>query len=127
MLLSVGAFFDGDRIDNDITIRLRPGRHFRSETSCQVRDVELPKRDFTPNILSQKFDFSFTADMGTSLFAHYNDADEIVSLNARLQWRYKLGLDLFVVFNENWDASGFDDRTTRDRRITVKLTHLFQL
>ena len=127
MIFTMGEFFDGDRVESDLTVRVRPGRRFRSETSWQLRDVELPQGAFTTNILRQKFDLSFTADMGASLLAQYNDADEILSLNARFQWRYKPGSDLFVVFNENWDAPDFDDRTTRDRRITVKLTHLFQL
>jgi hypothetical protein len=126
LYLVAGEFYDGDRFESDLSVRLRPGRHFRAETSWGLRDVELPEGNFETNIYSQRFEFSFTADMGASLFAQYNDADDEISVNARFQWRYRPGSDLFIVFNENWDAPGFNDRTTRDRRITLKLTHLFQ-
>ncbi len=124
--LTAGEFFNGDRIESDISIRFRPSRYFSAETEWDFKDVNLPAGNFETNIYRQRFNVSFTADMMASLFAQYDDAEEIASVNARFQWRYRPGSDLFIVFNENWDAPGLSNRITRDRRITVKLAHLFQ-
>jgi hypothetical protein len=126
LFLVAGEFYDGDRFESDLTVQLRPGRHFRTSTSWGLSDVKLPEGNFETNIYRQRFDVSFTANMGASLIAQYSDADELVAVNARFQWRYRPGSDLFIVFNENWDAPSLSERTTQDRRITVKLTHLFQ-
>ena len=41
----------------------------------------------------------------------------------RMQWIYRPGADLFVVYNESWDAPNFDDLRGRDRQIIVKFTY----
>ena len=49
-----------------------------------------------------------------------------MSLNLRFNWIYKPGADLFVVFNQSWDAPKFSDMTRRDRQVIIKFTYLFQ-
>ena len=41
-------------------------------------------------------------------------------------WIYKPGADLFVVYNENWDAPTFSTRETTQRQLIVKFTYLWQ-
>ncbi len=39
---------------------------------------------------------------------------------------YRPGADLFVVYNENWNAPTFSARETRDRQLIVEFTYLSQ-
>jgi hypothetical protein len=50
---------------------------------------------------------------------------ELLSANVRFNWIYRPGADIFLVFNETWDAAGFGQRTQRDRQAVLKVTYLF--
>ncbi len=120
-----GSFYDGDRRSQGLDLRLRPGSHFRSESSWQHQHVELPGGAFDINLFRQRLTLAMTPDLSTSAFVQFNDAAELLSLNLKLNWIYRPGADLFLVFNETWDATGFGQRTRRDRQAILKLTYLF--
>jgi hypothetical protein len=122
-----GEWFDGGGRSIKLTLRVRPSRFLRTETDWEHDRAHLAAGKFATNIVRQRLDVSFTPDATASLFAQYNDAADLLSLNARLAWRYRPGSELFLVFDQNWNAAGFDAPSTRDRRITLKLTHLFRL
>ena len=51
--------------------------------------------------------------------------------NIRFNWiyrpgAYRPGADLFVVYNENWNAPSCSARETRDRQLIIKFTYLYQ-
>jgi hypothetical protein len=56
----------------------------------------------------------------------YNEGEEELGLNLRFNWIYRPGADLFVVFNQTWQAPGLSDVATLDRQIVVKFTYLVQ-
>jgi hypothetical protein len=124
--IQVGEFFEGDRETASLTLSTRFSKHFRTETSYNAADVSLPQGDFTTQIIGQKLNVSFTPDLRLNAFVQYNDAAEVLAANLRFNWIYRPGADLFVVFNQNWDAPSFSDRVRRDRQLIVKFTYLFQ-
>ncbi len=86
----------------------------------------MPEGDFRTTLYSAGFDVSFTPDLRLNTLAQYNDAAELVGVNVRFNWIYKPGADLFVVYNENWDAPTFSARETTLRQLIVKFTYLWQ-
>ena len=121
-----GNFFGGERDQVTATVEFRPSRFFRAGTSIAAADVRLPQGDFTTSIYGQRLSFSFTTDLRLNAFLQYNDAAELVGANVRFNWIYRPGADLFVVFNQNWDAPTFDRRQVKDRQFIVKYTYLFR-
>jgi hypothetical protein len=120
-----GSFYDGDRLSRGISLRLRPGSHFRSESTWEHQEVELPAGAFDINLYRQRLLFAVTPDLSTAAFVQLNDAAELLSLNLRFNWIYRPGADLFLVLNESWDATGFGQRTRRDRQAILKVTYMF--
>ena len=120
-----GAFYDGNRLAQGVTLRLNPGRHFRSETSWTHNDIDLPSGAFATNLVRQRLQYAFTPDLSTAALLQWSDAAELLGANLRLRWTYRPGADLFVVFNQTWDAPGLGSRTVRDRQAILKLTYLF--
>jgi len=120
-----GGFYDGNRLAHGVSLRLRPGRHFRSESSWDRHHVELPTGTFDTNLFRQRLAVAVTPDLSTAAFVQFNDAAELLSMNLRLNWIYRPGADVFLVFNETWDAPGFGRRAQRDRQAILKLTYLF--
>ncbi len=124
--VSVGEFFDGDRLSTSASLDARVSRFFGARTSFNYDDVDLPGGDFITRLFSQRLDFAFTPDLVANAFAQFNEAAELVSMNLRFNWIYRPGADLFVVYNENWNAPTFSSRDTLGRTLTVKFTYLWQ-
>jgi len=124
--LADGGFYDGDRLGIFSMVRLRPSRHFRGEASWSYNDVVLPAGAFTTNVYRLRLDAAFTPEHLLGALLQYDDAGELVGANLRYNWIYRPGADLFVVYNESWDAPSLGALTTSDRRFIVKFTYLFQ-
>ena len=124
--INIGPFFEGDRESYNLTTVFRASKHLRSELVWNTNDVKLPQGDFKTQVYGLRLDLSFTPDLRLNTFVQYNDAAELVGLNLRLNWIYKPGADLFVVYNENWDAPTFSARDTIRRELIVKYTYFWQ-
>lgn len=120
-----GSFYDGTRLAHGMSLGLRPGRHFRSESSWDRHHVELPGGAFDTNLFRERLTLALTPDLSAAAFAQWSDTADLLSMNLRLNWSYKPGSDVFLVFNETWDAPAFGRRTERDRQAILKLTWLF--
>jgi hypothetical protein len=121
-----GDFFDGERSYVNLTTLFRASRFFRAETLWAWNDVKLPQGEFTTSIYSALLNVSFTPDLRVNTLMQYNDAAELVGLNVRFNWSYRPGADLYVVYNENWNAPTFSARESTRRQLIVKLTYLWQ-
>ncbi|MEM7480867.1 MAG: DUF5916 domain-containing protein [Acidobacteriota bacterium] len=121
----VGEFFDGDRTGIEGTVRWRPNRFFRTETSYFYNDIELPAGDFSTTLLRQRAALAFTPDLSLNGLVQYSDAAELLGVNLRLRWTYRPGSDLFVVYNETWDAPSLGDPRERERQLIFKLSYLW--
>lgn len=119
---SKGGFFDGDRLNNNITVNYRPSPYFRSETEWGYNDVDLPGGSFTTNVVRQRFNVSLSPNLSVNSFIQYLDTEDLLSMNTRFNWIYKPGADVFIVYNQNWV-----DGATQDRALILKFTYLWAL
>jgi hypothetical protein len=74
----------------------------------------------------QRFAVALTPRVLTSFFVQYNHLAELWSVNFRLNWIYRPGSDIFVVYRQTWDPSRDGASPRLDRRFIVKFTYLFQ-
>jgi hypothetical protein len=123
---TAGEFYDGDRQSGSLLFRLRPSRHVRSETTWEISNVSLPTGEFTANVFRERFAYALTPKVLANLFLQYNDLSEIASVNLRFSWNYRPGSDVFLVYNETWNAPTLGDLTRKDRQVMLKATYLFQ-
>ncbi len=112
--ISSGDFFDGTRDWLNVTIHMRGTRFFNAETVIDWNDVDLKEGAFVTRILGERLSVTFTPDLRVNAFLQYNDAAELVAANVRFNWIYRPGADLFLVYNETWDAP--DVQRHRDPR-----------
>ena len=119
-----GGFFDGERTAHGTALRLRPSRFLRAESSWDRNRVELPGGAFTTNLFRERLQVNLTPDLATSAFAQFSDAAELLAANLRIGWTYRPGADVFLVFNQTWDAPALGLRTERDRQMILKMTYL---
>ncbi len=120
-----GGFYGGTRTAHGLTLSLRPGRHLRSETNWDRHDVSLPTGNFATDLLRQRLHLSLTPDLGLDALVQHSDAAGLLAMNLRVQWIYRPGADLFLVYNQTWDAPSLGSRQQRDRQLILKVTYLF--
>jgi hypothetical protein len=122
-----GSFYGGDRLSGAVNLGVRASRHVRSDTTWGYDNIELPGGTFTSHIVRQRVGLSFTPTLFTNTYIQYNDAAELLSVNLRFNWLYRPGAEIFLIYNQNWDAPAFSDLSAGDRQVIVKLTYLFEL
>ena len=122
---SRGGFFDGDRLNSNVTVNYRPSPYFRSETEWGYNDVDLPGGSFTTHVVRQRFNVSLSPNLSVNSFIQYLDTEGLLSMNTRFNWIYKPGADIFLVYNQEWETG--DGTLPADRAIILKFTYLFIL
>ncbi|MBI4444829.1 MAG: carbohydrate binding family 9 domain-containing protein [Acidobacteria bacterium] len=74
--------------------------------------------------LNSRFNFALSRKWLTSTLIQYNSTNDLVGVNFRLNYIYRTGDDLFIVFNNFRSGEGFDRQL--DRSLVLKLTHSFE-
>ena len=123
---TLGDFYTGKRTTGSSRVTTRINKHLNMATSWNHNNVDLPQGSFVTNVLQQRVNLALTPDLFFNTFAQINDADDLFAINARLNWIYKPGADLFLVYNQQWDTSG-DAFTAINRAVIVKFTYLLIL
>ena len=97
---------------------------FSFQINYGINRIELAGMEpSTFHLLNTTFNFALSRKWLTSTVLQYNSSDDVVGLNFRLNYIYRPGDDLFIVFNEFRDRSGAT--IDLDRQFIVKFTHSF--
>ena len=132
-----GDFFDGDISSLDLGVVARLSKYLRASLSLNQTAIDLPARAddaADPNDTSlpaSEFDFTliqgqigvrFTTTLFLDTLLQYNTDIEDFSSDLRLNWKYRPGSDIYVVYRERRDIEGETTDLT-DRVFTVKWTY----
>ena len=124
--LLTGRFYDGERTSGNVTLRVRPNRFLRSETTMEVNHVKLGAGAFVSKVYRQRLAMALTPEVLMNVFAQFNDLSQLASVNARFGWNYRPGSDIFLVYNQTWDGPAVSSLNRRDRQLMLKFTRLLQ-
>jgi Domain of unknown function (DUF5916) len=111
--LNWGDFYDGTRTESEARIEWRTGKYVSLSADAQRNRISLPAGDFTVNELGGRIDFAFSPALFGAVFGQWNDEDEEILLNFRVEWIPKPGTDFFFVVNQGtrtamtpWESTG---------------------
>jgi hypothetical protein len=122
----VGGFFSGDKQTLRLSSIAKPSSHFSYELNYEYNDVDLLEGDFVTHLVGTRLNYSFSNRLFTSAFIQWNSDAELAAVNLRLNYIYKLGSDLFIVYNENRRTADLRPGIL-DRSLIVKFTYLLRL
>ncbi len=122
---TVGGFFGGDILATELGPEIRINRRFSASVNYGLNKASLPQGDFTVNVLNTRLDFNISNRLLTSTTFQYNSADNEMLVNWRLNYIYRPGDDLFIVYNEGRDFSSGLLTGLINRTLLVKFTHSF--
>jgi hypothetical protein len=108
------------------SVSTSPGIHLSLRGGYTFSRASMPGGDFDVQLVSLRAGYAFTTRLSLNTLAQYNSLSRDVSVNARLNFIYRPGSDLFLVLNEERgsDLSAWD---LRDRGIRLKVAYLARL
>jgi hypothetical protein len=121
-----GYYAGGTRLNlsGELGYRFQPYLSFM--LSFSYNDIQLPspwnRKTFW--LIGPRIDVTMTNKLFFTAFAQYNEQQDNVNLNTRIQWRYKPASDLFIVYTDNYFPENFGVKT---RAFVVKLTYWWNI
>lgn len=119
------GFYTGRRQDYTAQLEWRASRFFFVGTSWQWRQIRLPQGNFDVQIGSLRLNTTFSPDLSLNTIAQYDNQSKQLGLNARLKWIVRPGNELFLVWNQNYDADR-DHFHARAAQVTTKAAWTFR-
>lgn len=101
-----GDFFNGSSVQSNYSLNWRTSRFLTVGLDYERNRVRLPEGNFRTNLFGTRLDYAFTPDVFGSVFAQWNDQDQLGILNYRLQWIPELGTRFFLILNQEYDTVG---------------------
>ena len=118
-------FYGGTRHNVSATAGLRASSHVSTELQYSRNDVKLPYGDFLVNLAILRVDYAFTPRATVRSLTQYNSLTHEVTNGVRLNFIYRPGSDLYIVYNDlqqtNLPHGAF---VPGDRQLVVKLNYL---
>ena len=124
----LGSYYTGKRYKFALENSYRPSGRLSIETDYEVNWVRLPEGNFNIQVLSNRLIYSFSTDFYVKLFAQWNNDTEQANVNILLNYRFRPGSDIYVVFDQGYardpdlDPSGA--WAERNRAALVKMSYM---
>jgi hypothetical protein len=100
-----GDFYTGTITESEFLSLWRINKFLTTTLSYGRNWVNVPKGNFTTDLINLRFDYALTPNAFGSFFSQWNTEDEEVILNYRLQIIPKIGADFFFILNQVYDTS----------------------
>ncbi len=121
-----GYYANGTRLNlsGEIGYRLQPYLSFA--INFNYNDIRLPNpwNNKTFWLVGPRLDVTMTNKLFFTAFVQYNEQQDNVNLNTRIQWRYKPASDLYIVYTDNYFPEHFG---IRNRALVVKFTYWWNI
>lgn len=122
--LTGGEFFHGERRSLGVGGGWRASHRLSLELTANRNDIRLPDRDFEADLYGARVRYSHSTRLFGSAFVQYNQAQEQLVTNLRMNLIHAPLSDLFLVYTER---RGLDGSGVRERLLTAKLTRMIAL
>lgn len=122
-----GGYYDnGTRLNltADVGYRFQPYVSIALSTSYNNINLPQPWGNHKFWLIGPRADVTLTNKLFFTTFVQYNNQQNNVNLNTRLQWRYKPASDLFFVYTDNYLPAPF---SVRNRAMVLKWTYWWNL
>lgn len=121
-----GYYADGKRFNltTDLGYRFQPYVSIALSSSYNKINMVAPWNTTVFWLIGPRLDVTMTNKLYLTAFMQYNEQQDNINLNTRLQWRYAPASDLFIVYTDNYLPSPFN---VRNRALVLKLTYWWNI
>ena len=108
MQVEFGEFYSGTRRGFSINATARPNAKLSIEPFIEFNRITLPDEEFDANAFGGRVSYSFSTTLFTKLFTQWSTDRDVLSANFLLNYIYRPGSDLYIVFDQNYDTRDGD-------------------
>ncbi len=113
-----GDFYTGKRTEWYLGTVFHINNNISLRSSVAQNYITLPEGTFTINEFEGRIDMAISPDLFGTVFGQWNNEDEEVLLNFRVNWIPTPGTNLFFVVNQGFDTFGGSWRSTNTTVLT---------
>ncbi len=98
-----GGFYTGKIKTFEGEAGFNISKHFNINTSYTFNKVILPQGNVNTHELASYINYAFNTRLNISFFGQWNSLENVMLYNFRLHWIPKIGSDIYLVYNTNYD------------------------
>ncbi|RLD49854.1 MAG: hypothetical protein DRI94_10235 [Bacteroidetes bacterium] len=98
-----GGFYTGKIRTFEAETGLNINKHLNINASYTFNKVILPEGNVNTHELASYINYAFNTKLNISFFGQWNSLENVMLYNFRLHWIPKIGSDIYLVFNTNYD------------------------
>jgi hypothetical protein len=124
---SAGQFYNGKKYSLESKLNWRIQPYFQTNIQINYNYINLPNPHPTASIwlIGPRFDVTFNKSLFWNTLVQYNNQQESLSINSRIQWRFAPLSDMFIAYNDNYNTNA--PLSPRFRSINLKLSYWLNL
>jgi hypothetical protein len=116
------GFYGGDNLELTWSPLFKPSANLSLAPAYQFTKLDLPRGRFTSHLINSQINYAFNNRWLTSTTLQYSNLTRLVASNVRLNYIYRPGDDLFVIYNESRTLENGLIVGTLNRSFIVKMT-----
>lgn len=119
-----GDFYTGTRKELQLSLDWNLSKNFKMSTDWERNTVALAHDKFVADEVGGRFEYEFSSKLYSSLFGQWNNEDDEIILNYRINWIPKAGSYFYFVVNQRLST---ESRSIKIENTTIlaKLIWLF--
>ncbi len=122
-----GGFFGGTRWNVGGELAWRPSRRFNVTFRYDLNDIDLPGGGFITRLMRVTTEMNFSSNLSWINLVQYDNASEVLGVNARLRWIPEAGQEALIVLNHTLEDPDNDNVfQSRLADVSVKLAYTFR-
>jgi hypothetical protein len=119
------GFFGGNSTELVLSPQFRLSEAFSVDLVYSLNDVDLPFGEFTSHVVNTRANYAFSNKWLTSTTVQYSNLDNFVNFRFRLNYIYRPGDDIFLIYNEGRNTNELDPDALLGRSLMMKWTYSF--
>ncbi len=131
LALEHGGLFDGTQTKMTSSVQWKVNRHLTFFQDYETAFIDFAKESFRTHIAQSRIHFSLSTKFFINSLIQYDNESDELGLNFRLNYQFREGRDLFLVYNVIFDE---DDKRfskilsqSKGRLAILKFNYLFDL
>ena len=119
------GFFGGRRIELRIEPQIKLSDALSVDLSYALDEVDMPWGDFSSKVVNTRINYAFSNRWLTSATVQHSNLDQLVNFRFRLNYIYRPGDDLFLIYNDGRIINLDDphENALLGRSLILKFTH----
>lgn len=126
LFINQGSFYTGSRLRLSTAANLNINKHWNMSAEWSRNYLTFDQGDFITDEVGGRVIYAVNPKLNTSLFGQWNNEDDEMLLNYRINWIPKIGSDFYFVINQVIDTSDNSFKLTRTT-ILAKLIWRFAM